>query len=267
MSQHISVPSRPILNGSVAALLTFASLFSDVNAYAGNKVCTIRADSKKPVYLEIWVEILTAFNATTANSVSVGTSQNGSDLIAAGSITAGTAGFYPASNVKKQIRITADTDIYFRSAGNFASSTLTSDNTAPANNSTVTIGGKVYTFKTALTPAEGEVLINSTADAALLNLIRAINHSGTPGTDYQCAAANAQVSAATSVTSHAFLVTALAGGTAGNAIVTTSTTSPNSHMTWTGGTLAGGTDPTAGEAKLYIQVTPLYPLPSTLLNV
>ncbi len=77
---------------------------------------------------------------------------------------------------------------------------------------TVTIGNKVYTFKSALTPTEGQVLIGADADASLLNLIRAINHTGTPDTDYKCAAAHTQVTAASSVTSHAFKVTSILDG-------------------------------------------------------
>jgi hypothetical protein len=68
--------------------------------------------------------------------------------------------------------------------GTLASATITTSGVAPTDTDTVTINGKVYTFKTALTPAGGEVLINVTAAAALTNLIRAVNHTGTPGTDY-----------------------------------------------------------------------------------
>lgn len=118
-----------------------------------------------------------------------------------------------------------------------ATGTLTSDNTNVANNDTVTIGPKTYTFKTALTPTEGEVLIGASADASLLNLINAINHTGTPGTDYSCAAAHISVTAAVSVTAHAFAITAIAAGTGGNAIATTET---SAHLSWGGATLAGG---------------------------
>lgn len=109
---------------------------------------------------------------------------------------------------------------------------LTSDNTAPADGSTVTLGNKTYTFKTTLTPTEGEVLINSTADAALLNLIRAINHTGTPDTDYKCAAAHTQFTADAAVTAHAITVRAKAAGT----YATTSSTSPDSHADWAAAT-------------------------------
>lgn len=129
-------------------------------------------------------------------------------------------------------------------AGNAsATGTLTSDNTNVADGETVVIGSTTYTFKTALTPTAGQVLIGANADASLLNLIRAINHTGTAGTDYAnlgvTSVANTQVSAASSVTAHAFAVTALAAGLAGNAIASTET---SAHLSWGAATLTGGTD-------------------------
>jgi hypothetical protein len=118
-----------------------------------------------------------------------------------------------------------------------ATGTITSNNTNVSNNDTVTIGTKTYTFKTTLTPAEGEVLRGADADASLLNLIRAINHSGTPDTDYKCAAANADVTAATSVTSHSFAITARESGLDGNSIATTTTAAT---LSWGAATLTGG---------------------------
>lgn len=124
-----------------------------------------------------------------------------------------------------------------------ATGTLTWDNAAgPADGDTVTIGSTVYTFKTALTPTAGQVLLNGGGDAALLNLIRAINHTGTAGTDYanlgSTSTANVQVSAAGAVTAHAFAVTALVSGVASNLIATTET---SSHLFWGNTTLTGGT--------------------------
>jgi hypothetical protein len=100
-----------------------------------------------------------------------------------------------------------------------ATATLTSNNTNVSANDTVTIGGKVYTFVSPVGTTEGNVLIGADADASLLNLIRAINHSGTPDTDYKCAAANANVTAAASVTAHAFVVSSIVvPGLSGNEI-------------------------------------------------
>jgi hypothetical protein len=68
----------------------------------------------------------------------------------------------------------------------------------PDEGDTITIGTKTYTFMTALTPAEGEVLIGSDNMEALTNFSLAINRTD-PGTNdglkYKCAAANADVEA------------------------------------------------------------------------
>lgn len=117
-----------------------------------------------------------------------------------------------------------------------ATGTITSDNTNVANGETVVIGIKTYTFKTAIS-VEGDVLIGANADASLLNLINAINHTGTPNTDYKCAGAHPQVTAATSVTSHAFAITARVAGVAGNSIATTDT---SAHLSWGNTTLTTG---------------------------
>ena len=117
--------------------------------------------------------------------------------------------------------------------------TLTSTNTNVSNDDTVTIGNKTYTFKTSLTPTEGEVLIGATSDASSLNLIRAINHTGTPDTHYKCAAAHTQVSAAEAVTNNAFTITALTAGAAANAYATTEVAAT---LSWGAATMAGGVD-------------------------
>lgn len=282
MSQHISTPTKtPILNGNVACLLTFAALFSDATLQPGKKVMTIVASPRKPVLLKTFAEVTDVFNAGTANLLTVGTDAvSANQIMAAADITEGTLGFYPASNAIKKVRLIADTDIFIKyNGGASATGTITSTNTAPADGSTVTIIDptqgitETYTFKTTLStsPAvQGEVLINTTADAALLNLIRAINHTGTAGTDYTKTAASLIVSAASSVTSHAFAVTALTPGTAGNLIQTPApSTSPASHMTWGAATLGSGTSgtPTTGNALIYFDITPLFPSPSSALGV
>lgn len=113
--QHISVPSSPILNGSVPALLTFLALFNTSGIGSGVKVATIRADATHPVLLETWAEVVTAFNAVTTNVLTVGTdAASGNQILGSADITEGTPGFYPASNAKKMLRIVADTDIYLK---------------------------------------------------------------------------------------------------------------------------------------------------------
>lgn len=119
-----------------------------------------------------------------------------------------------------------------------ASAVLTSDNTNVANNATVTIGAKTYTFKTALTPAEGEVLIGGSADASLLNLKNAINHTGTPDTDYKCAAVHPTVTAGV-IAAHALTLAAKTAGLAGNDLASTET---SAHLSFAGATFVLGED-------------------------
>lgn len=104
----------------------------------------------------------------------------------------------------------------------YAKATLTSNGTIPTDGDTVTIGNKTYTFKTTLTPTEGQVLINSSAANALINLKRAIDHTGTPDTDYKCAAAHTQVAGST-ISTTSLVVVALAIGLTQESIATTDT--------------------------------------------
>ena len=148
------------------------------------------------------------------------------------------------------------------SVGGKATGTLTSTGTIPADGDTVTIGDKVYTFKTALTPTEGQVLINASAANALINLGRAINHSGTPGTDYSVAAANAYVEAGTP-TATTLGVTARYGGTGGNSIATTET---STQLSWGAATLTGGTGSATANTISSITVGVLGGVPTQLLS-
>lgn len=66
-----------------------------------------------------------------------------------------------------------------------STNTLSGNVTNVANNDTVTIGGKVYTFQTTLTNVDGHVLIAGNLSGSLTNLIHAINGvGGVSGTDY-----------------------------------------------------------------------------------
>jgi len=120
-----------------------------------------------------------------------------------------------------------------------AANVLTSNNTTPSDGDMVIIGTKVYTFKTTLGTLDGQIHINGSADAALLNLSNAINQSGIQGTDYYCLEADQNVSASATVTSHHITFTALYEGLAGNSIATTAVSS-GSTLSWATSTLAGG---------------------------
>jgi hypothetical protein len=121
-----------------------------------------------------------------------------------------------------------------------ATGTLTSDTVIPTANDTVTIDGKVYTFK-GVPAVEGDVLVSISAAATLTNLFHAINKSGgVDGEDYVVAAAHPTVSA-TNPTATTVVLTARAAGTGGNAITTTEA---STHLSFGGAVLSGGTDDT-----------------------
>ena len=119
-----------------------------------------------------------------------------------------------------------------------ATATLTSDGTAPSDGDTVTIGNKTYTFKDTLTPTEGQVLIGISAATALDNLKAAVNHTGTPDTDYKCAAAHTQVTATTN-TNTTQVFDALVAGAAGNLF---GFSEAGTHTSVSGAFFTGGMD-------------------------
>ena len=130
--------------------------------------------------------------------------------------------------------------------------TLTSDATAPSDTDTVTIDTKTYTFKTTLTPTEGEVLIGANAAAALDNLKSAINHTGTPDTDYSCAAVHPTVTATTN-TDTTQIVQAKTKGVAGNSIAFEEASTHLSVDAATLGATVAGVDGTVGVANETVQ--------------
>ena len=101
-------------------------------------------------------------------------------------------------------------------AGFKATGTITSTGVNVTAADTVTINGKVYTF-VAVPAVEGDVDIGATAADTLDNLMYAINHTGTPGTNYFCAAAHPTVEATTN-TDTIQTLQARTAGVAGNAL-------------------------------------------------
>lgn len=119
--QHISVPTvKPILQGSVPAKVTFVVNFNDTGIATGVKKCTILADVKNPVLIQVDAEIQIVFNAATTNVVTIGTtSANANELLTTADIDETVTGFYPgpANASAKQVgvlRIVANTDIWVK---------------------------------------------------------------------------------------------------------------------------------------------------------
>lgn len=128
--------------------------------------------------------------------------------------------------------------------GTPATGTLTgSGSSNVADGDTVTIGTTTYRFKSTMAQVNDiQIAGSGNSDTSLTNLIDAINGTGTAGTNwYAGTVANTQVSAG-SLSAHAFTVTAIIGGLAGNSI---GTTKSSSIVSWGGSTLSGGSDAAA----------------------
>ena len=127
------------------------------------------------------------------------------------------------------------------SGGAFAAETLVIAQ-QPANNETVVINGKTYTFQTTLTNGDGNVLIVGTT-ASRDNLVAAINIGVGAGTLYALSTTlHPTVTASAVPASNNMVATAKCPGTAGNSIALNETLGGDSQ--WTGGAinLSGGTN-------------------------
>lgn len=112
---------------------------------------------------------------------------------------------------------------------------------------TITIGTRVYTFVTELTEDLGataiadQILYETSVAVALDNLKKALNGSGTAGTEYSTGTArNGQVKATTNANDSQIIETH-ATGSAGNSIATTSTIV---NHTWTSTVMGSGSGAT-----------------------
>jgi hypothetical protein len=106
----------------------------------------------------------------------------------------------------------------------------------PANNDTVTIDGKVYTFQTVLTNVDGHVLIGGSVAASITNLINAINLGPGAGVSYAAATTLHPTVFATQGVGTTMRVTAKQSGAAGNTIAVSTIIA---GAAWTTPTLLG----------------------------
>jgi hypothetical protein len=130
------------------------------------------------------------------------------------------------------------------SAAAKATATLTLSGNAVADE-TVTLAGKVYTWKATPTTVANEVKVGATPAESIDNLVAAITGAAGSGTLYGSATvAHTTVTAVRS--SATMVVTALVKGTAANAYASTETMTNGSFGA---ATLTGGVDPTSAQTK------------------
>jgi hypothetical protein len=111
--QHNEAPTVERLYGNVASLLTFLVNFGDTGIASGVRKFRVAGTVARPVLIEAWAQVETAFNAATTNVLTLGTdAASANQLLAAGDITEGTAGFYPAAGAVVRSVVTTTVDIY-----------------------------------------------------------------------------------------------------------------------------------------------------------
>lgn len=122
----------------------------------------------------------------------------------------------------------------------YATSTLTSDATNVTAGDTVTINTTVYTFRATIdnSSAAYSVLIGVDAATTLANLKKAINGTGTAGTEYSVGTIAHTTVIADTLTTTTLKVWARTLGTTPNAYPTTEA---STHLSWADTTLGGGT--------------------------
>lgn len=117
---------------------------------------------------------------------------------------------------------------------------------------TVTVAGRVYTWKAA-TPSDDEILVGGSAAASAANLIAAVNGTGTPGTETgEDTVIHETVDARQGATTSIVEFVASDGGQAGNAYASTETMT---NAAFGSATFTGGRDAT-GVAPQFITTAP-----------
>lgn len=129
-----------------------------------------------------------------------------------------------------------------------AIATLTSDGTNVTAADTVTIGAVTYTFRASVTTTANEVLIGADAATSLANLKKAINLSGTGGTEYGSLTVIHPTVTAAALTATTLRLYAKTAGTGGNSLTSTEA---STHLSFGGAVFAGGAASTGVSPLLF----------------
>jgi hypothetical protein len=190
------------------------------------------ATSEQIFYLDDWIvrDATGDFNNNFMGPLHVGTLHPNADTT-----IHGWARFGTSTDWEAVAKTEPDDTTYLRSSA--AAFDILTFRGQPRNGETVTLGVKVYTFKTAISVAN-DVLIGATIAESIANLVAAINDDGVgEGSQYGTgttanADAGAEVASGTTI-----LATALAVGTSGNSIALADTVR---YASWSGTTMTGG---------------------------
>lgn len=119
----------------------------------------------------------------------------------------------------------------------YATNTITSDGTNPAEDEVVVIGARTYRWRDTLAQAD-DVKIGATPAISLANLKKAVNGTGTEGVEYFADTVAHTLVIAGAIDATTLKVWSRTIGAGNNALTTTTTAS---HLSWADTTLGGGT--------------------------
>lgn len=250
---HTSIPAKEIINGNVPALLNFDVNYNTTGIASGVKEYTILASAIKPQLLEIFAEVITAFNAATTNVLTLGNTSTATEYLASGDITEGTPGFYPAANAIVKVRIVADTPIWAKYTQTGQVAQVETAVVVEDTPGTLTAGNATLTFTSALTGVLTIVVAlatNDTETQVATKFRAALNANTTFATYFVASGAtvNVVMTALTAAANDSTLNLGYADTT--SAGLTDDASSNN--------TTAGVASATTGKAKFYLRITPLY---------
>lgn len=162
-------------------------------------------------------------------------------LAAPDSLTLNSTGTVTANTVAAITQTLTGTD----GAADPATGTWSDTAGQPVNGDTVTVGGKTYTFQSALTNADGNVAIGANTTVTAANLVAAVTLGAGSGTAYAAAMTlNANVTAVVDGTTATQVdFSAKVGGPSGNSIALSKTGTGGGAVS--GATLTGGIQDTA----------------------
>lgn len=243
-AQSAGVPVAAPVNATAATIATALT--------GANNDLTFTAKTKGANGNDLSVTYLTpaaagqAIGVTLANGTDIVVALAGTPAVAA----SGTATIAAGNLAHNEAVVVGDTTYTYKTLTKAAGTITVADSQNASGDDTITIGTRVYTFKAALTePAEAdEIKIGDDAAGTAVNIKDAILATvGAIGTTVSTGTvANTQVSAAAAT--RVVTVTALANGTAGNAIALAKS---GTHLAVSAATLTGGTDgPTAANQVL-----------------
>lgn len=252
------IPALTRIFGKVPVVKHYNLSWNTAGISDGVLLATLRASTVRPQLVEMFAEVVTAFNAGSGNILTVGSdAASGDQYIGASAITEGTPGFYPASNANVKFRIVANSPIYVKYAGGSGVAQVETAVVVEDTPGTLTAGNATLTVTTAIAGFVGSPLdivvalaTNDTQDQVATKFRAAL-------------AANAQVAAHFTVggATNAVILTArvvAANDTTLNIAYADTTSAGLVDDASSNNTTAGVAPATAGNANIYLRVTPLF---------